>query len=94
MFSVSKDNWQTINATLSSGGITLWDVQTDLIDDIWPSDERDEKLPTKIMIHDVIFAGRTWSEKVNEVKRRLLSDNADMFVVTALDEVACNYYKI
>lgn len=33
--------------------------------------------------------GKPWQEKVEEVRKRLELESADMFVVTALDEVAC-----
>lgn len=34
--------------------------------------------------------GKTWAEKITDVKSRMSVQGADLFVVTALDEVACN----
>lgn len=83
------DTWQAREKVLSAKGIILEDAKTDLIDEIWTQDQgRPEKPNFNIMIHDILFAGKTWNEKINEVKERMAQVSADIFVVTALDEVA------
>jgi Xaa-Pro aminopeptidase len=63
----------------------------DLIDMIWPADERPQKPKTDIYIHEIKYAGRTWQEKVQLVQTRIKNEGADLYVVTALDEIACLY---
>lgn len=50
---------------------------------------REPKGETKITIHDVKDAGKSWDQKINEVIARMQAIKADIFVVSALDEVAC-----
>ena len=52
-----KDVWQARNDQLKSYGIILQDAENDLIDLIWPADERTPKPSTLLMIHDVKYAG-------------------------------------
>ena len=68
--------------------IDFIDLQQDLIDLIW-LDDRPPKPNTKIEIHDIKYAGLTWQQKMDKVLEKLKSVRADIFVVTALDEVAC-----
>lgn len=35
------------------------------------------------------FIGRSWQEKVGDVRKQMKDNNASVLVVTALDEVAC-----
>lgn len=37
--------------------------------------------------------GKTWFEKIIDIKKRLTDESADMFVVTALDEIACKLFR-
>jgi hypothetical protein len=42
------------------------------------------------MVYILFEIGKTWAEKIADVKSRMSTQGADQFVVTALDEVACN----
>lgn len=80
---------------MSEKGIILKDVETDLIDQIWTKAEgRPEKPNTPIKIHDIKYAGRTWIQKVDDIRARITQQGADLFVVTSLDEVACMLFYV
>ncbi len=38
-----------------------------------------------------VFLGRSWQEKVEDVRKELCARNSSVLLVTALDEVACEY---
>ncbi|RNA02064.1 Xaa-Pro aminopeptidase [Brachionus plicatilis] len=84
----SISSWQNTESQLSKFKLSLHNPNEDLVDLIWPSDERPLKPNTEIKIHDKEFAGKTWQNKVEEVRKKLHENGADLFVVTALDEVA------
>lgn len=73
---------------MKKSGISLHNPDEDLIDLIWPADERPAKPNTEIKIHDFKFSGKSWQNKVKDVQKKLEENEADLFVVTALDEVA------
>lgn len=54
---------------------------------VWTED-RDPKGTSPLKIHEVEFAGLTLNEKMNQVITRINSNQANIYVVTALDEVA------
>lgn len=39
----------------------------------------------------VCMEGRNWQEKVEDVRREMIRNGASVLVVTALDEVACEW---
>lgn len=42
-----------------------------------------------LVISSPILVGKSWQEKVQEVRAALAKKKADILVVTALDEIAC-----
>ena len=41
----------------------------------------------------IIFPGKNWEEKVEEIRSKMAVKNAHAVVVSALDEVACNHFN-
>ena len=62
----------------------------DLIDKVWLDSERAKRPNTEIYIHDIFYAGLTLNEKIKLVQAKIMEAKAEVYVVTALDEVACN----
>jgi hypothetical protein len=61
----------------------------DLIDQVWPASERAKEPNTEIYIHDLNYAGLNLTEKIKLVQAKIVEAKADIYVVTALDDVAC-----
>ena len=62
-----------------------------LLDLSWAtsSSGRPSVVYNQIYIHDIAFAGVSWKEKVENLMSKVSADyNADVFIVTALDEIA------
>ena len=45
-----------------------------------------------LCVYDVIV-GKSWNDKVKEVREKMTKKKADALVVTALDEIACKHRK-
>lgn len=45
----------------------------------------------KKFIAQIIITGRAWTDKVSDVIEKIKETGADLYVVTALDEVACEF---
>lgn len=73
---------------MNINNISLLSPSEDLIDLIWPENERPSKPNSEIKIHHNDFSGKIWQQKVQDVRLDLNKSEADLFVVTALDEVA------
>jgi len=56
-FFVTKASWQNRETNLKKADLKYVEAQTDLIDEIWPADERSPKPSTPIEIHDLKYAG-------------------------------------
>ena len=94
IFCYKIGGWQSRESELIKGGLIFKSPNKDLIDEVWPADERPTKPSSQIYIHDIKYAGRTWAEKVQLVQARIKNEGADLYVVTALDEIACLYHFI
>ncbi|XP_063842236.1 xaa-Pro aminopeptidase 1-like [Scylla paramamosain] len=68
--------------------ITLEAEEMNLVDLVWPQQERPKYSDDPIFVLETRFAGKSWEEKVREVREEMVKKGADMLVVTALDEVA------
>ena len=64
------------------------DVANDLVATIWTDRPANPSKP--IDIHDLKYAGENWKSKLDKTIAKIKETGSDMFVVTALDEVACN----
>ncbi len=83
-------DWKTRESKFIKSGLNFIDTPQDLIDLVW-IEGRPDKPKSEIKIHDVKYAGKSWTEKMDEVISRMKAISADIFVVTALDEVACKF---
>ena len=51
---------------------------------IW-IDGREPKGTSEIKIHNITYAGKTWSQKMDDVISRMRTNQADIFVVTGIE---------
>ena len=54
----SINGWQSRESLLKENGISFKSPDTELIDVVWPENERPQKSNSKIQIHDIKYAGR------------------------------------
>lgn len=86
-FLMSYSGWKKLSDSLASnGGHVLVPCHENLIDLIW-----DDKPPLpchSIVPLDIRYTGKTWQEKIIDVRKKMLEKSCDALVLTALDEVA------
>ena len=65
-------------------------MEKDLLEGIWNT--RSELPKNKIFLHDEKYAGKSASEKLNEVRKNMAKKSADYFILSSLDDIAwlCN----
>ncbi|MCL4135237.1 UNVERIFIED_CONTAM: hypothetical protein GTU68_053881, partial [Idotea baltica] len=68
--------------------IELTPTAQNLVDEIWNAEGRSEETDHPIEILELQFAGKSWEDKVADVREELRKMDADMLVLTALDEIA------
>ncbi|XP_031560772.1 xaa-Pro aminopeptidase 1-like isoform X2 [Actinia tenebrosa] len=86
---ISLDSWKVLNKALSISGHTLVPVSRDLVDVI-----REEQgivfksNQEKFFVLDLKYAGKSWQDKVQEVRETLKRKNVFAIVISNLDELA------
>lgn len=84
---VSSNWWSSVSSTLNAANATLVEV-SELVDQIWKVPERPAAVMNQVKVHPITYAGQTWTNKVDVIKKLITNRQADAYVVTALDEVA------
>ena len=79
--------WSSINNALSVKNAALVEV-TELVDLIWPSNERPSSRANPVFAHHINYSGITWKKKVEIIAGLIRARRVNAFIVTALDEVA------
>lgn len=62
------------------------EMRNDLLEEIW--DSRPELPKEEIFIHEVKFAGKRASEKINEVRKEMEKFGGKNYIITSLDDIA------
>lgn len=89
----SKSQWDSMEKELRFGGKTLVPVSTNLVDEIWKSDRPDRPLEKAVQL-PIEFAGKSTSDKLQDVRKELTENGAEFLIVTELDEVACKWIQL
>jgi Xaa-Pro aminopeptidase len=84
---VSSSWWSGMNGLLNAKNVSLVEV-AELIDLIWKQPERPVAPANSVNIHELIYAGVTWEEKVKIIAGLVQAKKANAYVVTILDEIA------
>lgn len=86
---VSYYKWLLLKQKFEKANLTFHADSSNLIDDIWniPQGRTPESV-SHVFIHDVKYAGKSWSEKVEELKGKINGMGASCIIITALDEIA------
>jgi Xaa-Pro aminopeptidase len=82
MFSVNV--YEAMKKELKMSGLQL--IQIDLISDIWQ--DRPAIPQNECFVYPVAFAGKSCAEKLSMLRAAIQKSHADVFVVSALDDIA------
>jgi len=72
---------------LESGGQELVATSVNLVDEVWGS-ERPPRPCNPLLTLSLKYSGRSWEDKVGDIRREMGKKGATVLVVTALDEIA------
>ncbi|XP_021366771.1 xaa-Pro aminopeptidase 1-like isoform X1 [Mizuhopecten yessoensis] len=84
---IKNIEWTEMSETLAKKGITVKGVTPDLIDEIWTTG-RPAEPNSPINALPLKYAGKSWQEKINNMHVAMEAKEADIMVVTGLDETA------
>lgn len=84
---ISNTLWTSLKYELENNSIHLVEVRRNLIDLIW-TENRPPPSNKYAEVWDIKYAGKPWTEKVEELRKELEDIGSDAMVVTALDEIA------
>ncbi|KAJ6110299.1 hypothetical protein N7486_002534 [Penicillium sp. IBT 16267x] len=73
--------------TLEKNGSTLVGIQQNLIDLVWGKD-RPARPSEKVRVHPVKYAGKTFQDKIADLRKELESKKHAGFIISTLDEIA------
>lgn len=82
----SSGFWSSMESAIIPGNVPLVEV-AELIDQIRITD-RSMASSNPVFVHDIMFAGISWENKVEIIAGLINAESSDGFLVTALDEVA------
>ena len=81
--------WKPLCKQLASNGMALVPVEQNLIDIVWAENGNKPSTPANPVIHlDLKYTGKSWQEKVKEVRQKMKEKKAPALVLTALDDIA------
>lgn len=83
---ISCTIWQNLYHDLDAKGISLVPVSTNLIDQVW-SDKVEPQL-NPIVPLDITYTGKAASEKVESIRKTMKEKGVDVYIVSALDDIA------
>ncbi|XP_035230284.1 probable Xaa-Pro aminopeptidase P [Stegodyphus dumicola] len=86
---IAYKQWLHLKEKLEKSGISLYEDDSNLIDDIWniPQGRAPESV-SHIYIHDLKYAGRTWEEKIKDLRDTFDQKMVDGLVIPTLDEIS------
>ncbi|CAH1228179.1 XPNPEP2 [Branchiostoma lanceolatum] len=82
---VSISTWQQYADALEAGGKILVGGDN-LVDEVW--DDRPPPSTAPLITQGFTYTGKSWEDKISDVREKMTEENADALVLTKLDEVA------
>ena len=83
---VSVDTAQRWEGAFLKKGQKLVQTSTNLVDEVWRNRPPPQINP--VSVHDLKFAGRSVTDKLNDLRVKLTQEKARGIVITALDEAS------
>ena len=86
-FLISVSEWNKIKKNVQGWGIKLIEVTNNLVDAVWGPEQPGQ--PNKPIVPlEIKFTGKSWEDKVKEMRDEMKAKKADVLVLSALDDVA------
>ncbi|XP_074641946.1 xaa-Pro aminopeptidase 1-like [Tubulanus polymorphus] len=85
-FLMSFDLWKSMSKQLKKGGKKLVAVGENLIDLVW--DDQPDPPNKPILTLTTAYTGKSWQEKIQDIREKLKGKKCDALVLTALDDIA------
>ncbi|KAF2352830.1 Creatinase N-terminal [Trinorchestia longiramus] len=73
---------------LNKSGLLLVGESTNLVDQVWPEEQRPPRVEDELFVHEIEYSGLKWTKKVAQVREEMKKEEVDLLVLTTLDEVA------
>ena len=86
-FLMPVTEWNSLNRSLERANIRLVGVKENLIDTVWGSNQP-ARPNQPIVPLEMKFTGKSWEEKVTEIRERMKEKETDVLVLSALDDIA------
>lgn len=84
--------WNTLVTAFENENCSMAPIKQNLIDLVWTG--RPPPPLNPIITLDVKYTGKTIAEKLVEIRAKMKEHSAKVLLVTALDEVACEFMQI
>lgn len=81
----SHANWQTMESKLDKSARKLVDLP--LLKNIW-TNRSDDSTKNPVFVHPVERAGKSVSDKLNDIRQKMSEEGATLHIVSSLDDVA------
>ena len=86
-FLMPVSEWNSLTKCLNGSNMKLISVKTNLVDQVWGSNQPDR--PNQpILPLEMKFTGKSWEDKVKEIREQMKLKKADVLILSALDDVA------
>lgn len=85
---MSSIEYEKLSEKLAMQGHKLIGLNVNLVDLVWSTD-RPDFVAGEIYAHDFEFTGQAAVDKITSLREDIKSQNADVIVITVLDEIAC-----
>lgn len=83
---MSFDGWHNLEKELSMCGNQLVKTSINLVDQIW--NWRPARPSQPVVPLELKFAGKSWNDKLTEIRTEMAQKSASVLVLTALDDIA------
>ena len=83
---MTNSSWKSISSQLMTSGVKLVEVRVNLVDKVW--EDQPPRPSRPVVPQEMTFAGKSWEDKVTDLRATMSSKGVDLLVVHALDDVA------
>ncbi|KAG5286996.1 xaa-pro aminopeptidase [Histoplasma ohiense] len=84
---ITASDARNLSETIKKCGGSLLSVQENLVDLVWGM-ERPARPSEKVALHPIEFAGKSFEEKISDLRKELQKKKCAGFVISMLDEIA------